>query len=49
MPSRQAEPKVPVRLTQAQRKAVAEVAPELAGRLKLGSGTSGPSPSPGRS
>ena len=26
----------PVRLTQAQRKVVAEIAPELAGRLKLG-------------
>jgi Protein of unknown function (DUF2934) len=34
--SRKAEQQFPVKLTQAQRKAVAEIAPELARRLKLG-------------
>jgi hypothetical protein len=33
---RQPEPHIPVKLTQAQRKAVAEVAPQLAERLRLG-------------
>jgi hypothetical protein len=36
MPRRQPEPPFQVKLTQAQRKAVAEIAPELARRLKLG-------------
>jgi hypothetical protein len=36
MPRRQAEPRFPVKLTQAQRKVVAEIAPELDRRLKVG-------------
>jgi hypothetical protein len=36
MPRRQSEPQFPVKLTQAQRKVVAEIAPELARRLKPG-------------
>ena len=35
MPRNQPDQRFPVRLTQAQRKVVAEVAPELADRLKL--------------
>jgi hypothetical protein len=34
--SKQPEQHFPIRLTQAQRRAIAEVIPDLAGRLKLG-------------